>query len=181
MANQTPNQTADHMTTDHEHTEDGHQGRAISMNRRTMVAGTGMAAVAAALVGCSSYGSTDAGGTSTTGKDGGASEGTKSGGTAQSGQGETLGSAASIPVGGGVVYKAQQLVVTQPEPGTYRGFSAICTHKQCTVGTVADGTINCPCHGSKFAIQDGSVVHGPAKKPLPPREVAVQGNTIRVV
>ena len=167
----------------HEHTDDGHEGRATSMNRRTMVAGTGMIAAAAAIVGCSSYGSTSAGGAApaTTGESGGAPEGTKRGGTPEAGQGETLGSPASIPVGGGVVYTSQQLVVTQPEAGTYRGFSAICTHKQCTVGTVADGTINCPCHGSKFAVADGSVVRGPAKQPLPPREVAVEGNTIRVV
>jgi Rieske Fe-S protein len=156
------------------------------MNRRTMVAGTGMIAAAAAIVGCSSYGSSDVGGATpatppTTGEKGNASEGAKTGGTPETGQGEALGSAASIPVGGGVVYTSQQLVVTQPEPGTYRAFSAICTHKQCTVGTVADGTINCPCHGSKFAVADGSVVRGPAKKPLPAREVTVEGNTIRVV
>ncbi|MBA3264798.1 MAG: Rieske (2Fe-2S) protein, partial [Nocardioidaceae bacterium] len=31
---------------------------------------------------------------------------------------------------------------------------------------VADGTINCPCHGSTFSIEDGSVVSGPATEPL---------------
>ncbi|HSZ31192.1 MAG TPA: Rieske (2Fe-2S) protein, partial [Pseudonocardiaceae bacterium] len=66
----------------------------------------------------------------------------------------------------------------QPTPGTFEAFSAICTHQGCTVNKVTSGTIDCPCHGSKFAIADGSVVHGPASRPLPKRQVTVAGDAI---
>ena len=53
----------------------------------------------------------------------------------------------------------------------------MCTHRGCLVATVADGTINCTCHGSKFSIDDGSVVNGPATSPL--GTVAVADKAVR--
>lgn len=70
-------------------------------------------------------------------------------------------------------------MVTQPERGRFKAFSAICTHQQCLVSEVADGTINCPCHGSRFRVADGSVAHGPATRPLPEERITVDGNTVR--
>jgi Rieske Fe-S protein len=87
--------------------------------------------------------------------------------------GTVLGLAADIPVGGGMVYQAAQVVVTQPAAGQYKGFSAICTHVGCILNQVAGGTINCPCHGAKFKIADGSVVAGPATAPLASAKVTV--------
>jgi Rieske Fe-S protein len=46
------------------------------------------------------------------------------------------------------------------------------------VSSVANGTINCPCHNSKFSVTDGSVKGGPAKKPLAAKNVTVQGDSI---
>ncbi|HEY2832107.1 MAG TPA: Rieske (2Fe-2S) protein [Sporichthyaceae bacterium] len=92
--------------------------------------------------------------------------------------GEALGASSDIPVGGGQIYDAQKVVVTQPTAGSYQGFSAICTHEGCTVSDVSDGTINCPCHGSKYSINDGSVVHGPAQQPLPSKNVSVSGGNV---
>lgn len=87
--------------------------------------------------------------------------------------GTVLGAAKDVPVGGGKVFADKKVVVTQPAKGEFKGFSAVCTHQGCVVGKVADGTIDCACHGSKFAIADGSVKAGPAKKPLPAQPVTV--------
>jgi Rieske Fe-S protein len=69
-------------------------------------------------------------------------------------------------------------VLTQPKSGEFHGFSAVCTHAGCTVGSVSGGTINCPCHGSKFNITTGAVVNGPAASPLPAVSIKVQGTSI---
>jgi Rieske Fe-S protein len=68
-------------------------------------------------------------------------------------------------------------VVTQPIPGAFTGLSRVCTHKGCKVAEVVDAEIVCPCHGSRFAL-DGSVVKGPATKPLPIQAVAVEGDAV---
>ncbi len=83
-----------------------------------------------------------------------------------------------VPVGSGVI--VGEIVVTQPAAGEFKGFSSKCTHKGCAVNKVADGTIDCPCHGSKFNL-DGSVAHGPATKPLETKAISVQGDSILAV
>ena len=89
-------------------------------------------------------------------------------------------SAATIPVGGGKVFADQKVVVTQPASGEFKAFSAVCTHQSCVVADVADGTINCACHGSKFDITTGAVKNGPATSPLPEKQVTVDGDGISV-
>ncbi|MER8047807.1 Rieske (2Fe-2S) protein [Streptomyces sp. NPDC094032] len=83
-----------------------------------------------------------------------------------------------IPVGGGTVFPHEKVVVTQPVAGEFKAFSAICTHQGCTVDKVADGTIDCPCHGSKFRVTDGSVAAGPAPRRLPEEPINVSAGTI---
>ncbi|MFF1897231.1 Rieske (2Fe-2S) protein [Streptomyces sp. NPDC058206] len=94
--------------------------------------------------------------------------------------GEALAKTSDIPVGGGKVFAEQKVVVTQPEKDEFKGFSAICTHMGCTVAEVSDGTINCPCHGSRYSITDAAVVAGPAPQPLAAERITVTGDTIRL-
>ncbi|MFI9723515.1 Rieske (2Fe-2S) protein [Streptomyces sp. NPDC052396] len=83
-------------------------------------------------------------------------------------------------MGGGKVFadREQKVVVTQPSKGDFKAFSAVCTHEGCTVASVSDGVIQCPCHGSEFDIRDGSVRRGPARQPLPARNVSQRGDSL---
>jgi Rieske Fe-S protein len=92
--------------------------------------------------------------------------------------GGAIAKTADVPVGSGVI--VDDVVVTQPTAGVFKGFSSSCTHKGCAVNKVADGTIDCPCHGSKFNL-DGTVANGPATKPLESKAVSVQGDSIVLV
>ncbi|WP_141277682.1 Rieske (2Fe-2S) protein [Pseudonocardia hydrocarbonoxydans] len=91
--------------------------------------------------------------------------------------GTPLAAVADVPVGGGVILADRDTVVTQPVEGEFRAFSATCTHEGCLVATVTD-TINCTCHGSTYAVADGSVVAGPAPSPLAERAVMVTDGTV---
>ena len=71
-----------------------------------------------------------------------------------------------LQVGAGLVLVNAAYVVTQPKKGTYKAFTSVCTHAGCTVASVANGQIHCGCHGSNFSASDGSVVNGPAIRPL---------------
>jgi Rieske Fe-S protein len=88
-------------------------------------------------------------------------------------KGIVLGATSDIPVGGGAIYTAAKVVVTQPASGQYMAFSAVCTHVGCLVNKVTSGTIDCPCHGSEFKITNGAGVTGPAPSPLPARRIKI--------
>jgi Rieske Fe-S protein len=135
------------------------------VTRRAVLAGTGAAGLAV-LAGCAVYGKPSGGS--------GNGNGT-GGGPASAGP---LTSTTDIPVGGGKIFSAEDVVVTQPVAGTFKAFSATCTHLGCIVANVTGGTINCICHGSKFNIADGSVANPPAAAPLPPVKITVTGDQI---
>ena len=95
------------------------------------------------------------------------------------GAGTALVATSKVPVDGGVVLDGPQVVVTQPTSGTFKAFTAVCTHQQCLVGSVQNGLITCPCHGSQYSATDGSVQRGPAQAPL--SEIAVTVTNGKVV
>lgn len=91
---------------------------------------------------------------------------------------EGLVAAADVPVGGGVILSDAEIVITQPSEGEFRGFSSRCTHQGCQVTDVSDGLIRCPCHGSRYFVEDGTVERGPAPEPLPEIEISQQDGQI---
>lgn len=93
---------------------------------------------------------------------------------AQEGDDAAIVAVDEVPVGGGFIDAERDVVVTRPAEDEWHAFSATCTHAGCPVTSVADGRINCDCHGSSFSPTDGSVVGGPAPAPLPPRAITVE-------
>lgn len=91
-----------------------------------------------------------------------------------------VGKTSEVPVGSGKIFAADKVVVTQPTAGDFRAFSAVCTHQGCVVADIKGEDIDCTCHGSKFSIKDGSVVQGPATKPLEKLTATVEGGEISV-
>ncbi|MFI8962688.1 FAD-dependent oxidoreductase [Streptomyces sp. NPDC053493] len=74
------------------------------------------------------------------------------------------------PGTGAVVRVAgRRCAVYRDESGAAQAVSARCTHLGCLVHfNDAERAWECPCHGSRFAT-DGSVLQGPALRPLEPR------------
>ena len=149
-------------------------------SRRTLLVCAGAACVAA-LGGCARYNSNNggvAGGQPAQSSSPPAASTSPSPGAAASNGPPVLARTADIPVGGGKILTDKKIVITQPRAGTFDAFTAVCTHQGCIVDSVAGGTINCPCHGSKFSIANGSVVNGPATSSLAPISIKVQGTSI---
>jgi Rieske Fe-S protein len=134
-----------------------------ALSRRSLLASVGLAAAAlGGLSACGGGGTSDQGAPSAAGS-----------------AGPVTAKTSDIAVGSGTIFAAGQAVITQPTAGAFKAFSSICTHAACPVATVTD-TINCNCHGSKFSLLDGSVVNGPATRPLPARTVTVEGGSVSV-
>ena len=140
--------------------------------RQKVLLGAGLGLLTAVVAACTTYGKKPEAASESTATT--AAAPTPSGGPAAP-AGNVIAKTADVPVGSGVI--VDKVVVTQPTAGVFKGFSSTCTHKGCTVDKIVDGTIDCPCHGSKFNL-DGSVAKGPAQKPLPTENVTVQGDSI---
>jgi glycine/D-amino acid oxidase-like deaminating enzyme/nitrite reductase/ring-hydroxylating ferredoxin subunit len=79
-----------------------------------------------------------------------------------------------IPPGSGALarVRGERCAVYRDDAGALHVLSARCTHLGCLVHfNDAERAWECPCHGSRFAV-DGSVIQGPANKPLKRRDQA---------
>jgi Rieske Fe-S protein len=144
----------------------------IKSPRRTVIAGAGLGLAATALTACSTYGKKPAESSASAAPAPAPAAPGSSGAPASA---AALAKTADVPVGSGVIL--DDIVLTQPTAGVFKGFSSVCTHAGCNVSKIENGTIDCPCHGSKFSLE-GAVVHGPAKDPLEAKAVSVQGDSI---
>lgn len=160
--------------------ETGRRPPAAGTSRRALLV-MGGAGAASLVTGCAVYG----GQSETPPQVPPPAAGDPTGGAPGGSSGETstpLARTGDVPPGGGLI--VGDLVITQPTDGEFRGFSATCTHQGCAVTSVSDGTINCPCHGSRFSIADGSVVQAAAgltadqQAPLPEVAIRVDGDAI---
>lgn len=129
------------------------------VSRRIVFSGLGAVGVAAALAGCA-------------GSDG------DGGSDPEVAAGAELARTSEVPVGGGIVLTAEKIVLTQPVEGTFRAFTAVCTHQMLTVTSVEDGKILCANHGSSYSADTGDVEGGPAPSGLATVEIDVQGDRI---
>jgi Rieske Fe-S protein len=159
--------------------------RATRATRRGVLAGVGLVGLAGAVSACGSGGSSSssAGTSAVTPPAAGAASAPSSasgagGGSTAGAQGSALATTSEIPVGSGKIFTSEKIVVTQPDSGDFKAFSAVCTHMGCIVSTISNGTIDCPCHGSQYSISTGAVVGGPAPSPLPAQAINVTGSNI---
>lgn len=143
------------------------------LSRRTvLVAGAGTALGAAALAGCGDDGEGSA--------EPGGSVGTSTGSAGTDGGTGGLVELSEVPVGGAVSATGKDgepLIVAQPTEGTVVAFSAICTHKGCTVAP-EDDILKCPCHGSTYELATGKNTGGPAPEPLADVPVTVRDGVV---
>ena len=93
-----------------------------------------------------------------------------------------VGSASAVGVGKAarLTHGSTTVIVSQPSSGEYKAFSTVCTHQGCQVQVQDSNRIVCPCHGSEYAVADGSVIHGPAEEALTSYPVQVKGGKIFV-
>jgi nitrite reductase/ring-hydroxylating ferredoxin subunit/uncharacterized membrane protein len=57
-----------------------------------------------------------------------------------------------------------------------------CSHRGCSLseGTVENGAVTCPCHGSMFELAGGGVLRGPATAPQPALETRLREGKVEV-
>jgi Rieske Fe-S protein len=112
----------------------------------------------------------------------GATEAGDTAGVAQVESGEVIAQESDVPQDSALEFTdeatGQEAVLVHLENGDFAAYSAICTHRGCTVG-YSNGNLACPCHGSVFdPANGGAVVNGPAPQPLPEIPVEVRDGEV---
>jgi nitrite reductase/ring-hydroxylating ferredoxin subunit/uncharacterized membrane protein len=73
-------------------------------------------------------------------------------------------------------------VLVVHDAGRYLALDNVCTHAGGSLneGTIEDGCVTCPLHGSTFRLTDGSVVRGPASAPQPSYETRIRDGRVQI-
>ena len=157
------------------------RGRFIRLGAALGVGAAGASVIAACGGGEQSGGGGGAGEEESVGDVGGAPEaGDET--VAQVESGTAITQESDVPQGSALEFTdeegGQPAVLVHLDSGDFVAYSAVCTHRQCTVG-YSDGTLACPCHGSVFdPTNGGAVVNGPAEQPLPEIPVEVRDGEV---
>ena len=92
-----------------------------------------------------------------------------------------LGDVSSVPEGEMRVFDVDgsKVTVAHAAGGLY-AFDATCTHMGCSLanGELDGTTVTCACHGSQFDVTSGTVLRGPAQRPVRSHRVEVQDGSI---
>lgn len=80
-----------------------------------------------------------------------------------------------------VEVKGQQIVLVR-RAGQVTAMGAVCSHWGAPLeeGTLVDGCLECPWHGSRFRLEDGGVARGPATSPQLAYDVRSVGDRLQV-
>ena len=69
-------------------------------------------------------------------------------------------------------------------PAGFRAVGDVCSHEEAYLSEgevdVADGTVECPLHGSVFDLMTGQPKNLPATRPIPTYEVTVDGDDLMI-
>jgi nitrite reductase/ring-hydroxylating ferredoxin subunit/uncharacterized membrane protein len=68
------------------------------------------------------------------------------------------------------------------EGGRIHALHDRCTHRGCSLATgqITDGAVTCRCHGSRFALEDGRILRGPATAPQPAFDARLHDDRVEV-
>jgi len=150
-------------------------------SRRTVMSGiVGVGVGVPLLAACGSDDSESSGSSGSGGDSSGGSGGGSDGGGGSASASGSIGKTSEVPVGGAKIFKAEKVMVSQPSEGEFKAFSTVCTHQGCPITKMDGDEIECGCHGSRFAVADGSVANGPATKPLEELKATVKGDNLTV-
>lgn len=78
----------------------------------------------------------------------------------------------------GITFK-DDIIISRSDKGV-NFFSSRCTHLGCKLNKIENGTIVCPCHGSRFS-SDGNVLTGPANNNLTKLEYMVSKSSQEII
>jgi nitrite reductase/ring-hydroxylating ferredoxin subunit len=86
---------------------------------------------------------------------------------------------ATVEATGSLVGQPLPIAVTRVSETVVLAVSRVCTHQGCTVNlpTATGGTLDCPCHGSRFQT-NGQVVSGPANRALSSFPTRIEGGQV---